>query len=96
MSTLGKHPKCSFCSKTRGQVEALFISGPSACICNECVTSCIELLHKEGWSFNKIFSVDNYEVNLRRRIDEIGEEIEKLRRRYQDIVAFLAQQGENK
>lgn len=36
-------PFCSFCGKGKNQVE-LMIEGPSAHICNECVTLCKEII----------------------------------------------------
>ena len=38
--------KCSFCGKTQGQVKKL-ITGHDACICNECVELCQEILDEE-------------------------------------------------
>ncbi len=39
-------PKCSFCGKGQGEVLKL-IAGSSACICNECVELCNEILEEE-------------------------------------------------
>ena len=42
-----KRPRCSFCNKPQEQVERL-IAGPSAFICNECITLCGELIGEEA------------------------------------------------
>lgn len=38
--------KCSFCSKTQGQVRKL-VAGPGVCICNECISLCNDILVEE-------------------------------------------------
>ena len=45
--TEGSHVcRCSFCGKTEDQVKRL-IEGPSAYICNECVSLCVELFEED-------------------------------------------------
>ena len=42
--------RCSFCGKTKHEVENI-VAGPTACICNECVDLCndvIQQLHQYG------------------------------------------------
>jgi len=39
--------ECSFCGKTDGAVK-LIIRGPAACICNECVKICKEIVEHEN------------------------------------------------
>lgn len=39
-------PRCSFCGKKMDNVE-LLIAGPGACICNECVDLCVEILNEK-------------------------------------------------
>jgi hypothetical protein len=42
----GEHlPRCSFCGQRRSEVDAMF-EGPSAFICNECVTFFGEIIAK--------------------------------------------------
>ena len=41
--TENKTMKCSFCGRTQEQVRKLF-TGPKACICDECVEVCVEML----------------------------------------------------
>ena len=38
---------CSFCGKTQNEVEKI-ITGNNACICNECISLCCEILDEEG------------------------------------------------
>ena len=38
--------RCSFCGKREDEVERM-IAGPSACICNECVSLCMSILNDE-------------------------------------------------
>ena len=38
---------CSFCGKTRRQVRKL-INGKEGCICDECVSLCVEILNEEA------------------------------------------------
>lgn len=38
--------KCSFCTKTQGQVRKL-VAGPGVCICNECISLCNDILVEE-------------------------------------------------
>ena len=40
--------ECSFCGKLVDEVEHL-ITGPSVCICNECVELCVEVLKEQRW-----------------------------------------------
>ena len=40
-------PKCSFCGKTQSEVSRL-IAGPGVQICDQCVTLCTSLLHKDA------------------------------------------------
>jgi hypothetical protein len=42
----GDTPRCSFCLKPQGQVKKL-IAGPSAFICNECVSICNEIVSND-------------------------------------------------
>ena len=42
----GELLKCSFCGKSRKQVDKL-ISGPQVYICNECVILCVEIVEEE-------------------------------------------------
>ncbi len=41
-----KNITCSFCGRTEDQVDKL-ISGPSAFICDKCVSLCIDIIHKK-------------------------------------------------
>lgn len=43
------HPthKCSFCEKTNNDV-ATIITGDGACICDECVYVCVEIIFKQN------------------------------------------------
>lgn len=41
-----KPVRCSFCGKREDEVERM-IAGPSACICNECVSLCMSILNDE-------------------------------------------------
>src|SRR2546430_13118431 len=41
-----KHLRCSFCGKSKDSVRK-FISGPSVCICNECIALCNEILAED-------------------------------------------------
>ncbi|HHT3972970.1 TPA: ClpX C4-type zinc finger protein [Citrobacter freundii] len=43
------HPthKCSFCGKTNNDVATL-ITGGGACICDECVYVCVEIIFKQN------------------------------------------------
>ncbi|MEB0811787.1 ClpX C4-type zinc finger protein [Citrobacter freundii] len=43
------HPthKCSFCGKTNNDV-ATIITGDGACICDECVYVCVEIIFKHN------------------------------------------------
>jgi hypothetical protein len=38
-------PRCSFCSKRRSEVDAMF-EGPGAFVCNECVALFVEQIAK--------------------------------------------------
>ncbi|HSE98341.1 MAG TPA: ClpX C4-type zinc finger protein, partial [Blastocatellia bacterium] len=40
-------PRCSFCLKPQSLVKKL-IAGPSAFICNECVTVCNEIVSRDS------------------------------------------------
>ena len=44
--TENKTMKCSFCGRTQEQVRKLF-TGPKACICDECVEVCVEMLEED-------------------------------------------------
>jgi ATP-dependent Clp protease ATP-binding subunit ClpX len=43
----GKIPQCSFCGKTKDEVQKL-ISGPSVFVCNECVKLCNDIMKEEA------------------------------------------------
>lgn len=43
MAISEKHPECSFCGKSEGDIERL-IAGPGVFICNECIELCSTLL----------------------------------------------------
>lgn len=40
-----EHPFCDFCGKDEKEVRTL-IAGPSAFICNECVSLCVDILFR--------------------------------------------------
>ena len=50
--TENKPMKCSFCGRTQEQVRKLF-TGPKACICDECVGVCVEMLEEDYVEFNE-------------------------------------------
>lgn len=43
---------CSFCGKSQHEAKML-IAGPNIYICNECVTSCTEIINAENQKENK-------------------------------------------
>ena len=43
MPVISKNSVCSFCGRRQDEVDRLFI-GKDACICNECVNVCFDLL----------------------------------------------------
>jgi ATP-dependent Clp protease ATP-binding subunit ClpX len=47
MSTKNKIPVCSFCGKSKEDVQKL-ISGPSVFVCNECVALCNEIIKEDN------------------------------------------------
>jgi len=50
--TENKTMKCSFCGRTQEQVRKLF-TGPKACICDECVEVCVEMLEEDYVDFHE-------------------------------------------
>lgn len=48
---------CSFCGKNQNEVKKI-ITGNNACICNECISTCCEILDEEGIEYK------NYESEL--------------------------------
>ncbi len=47
-----KTMKCSFCGRSQEQVRKLF-TGPKACICDECVEVCVEMLEEDYIEFHE-------------------------------------------
>lgn len=47
-----KTMKCSFCGRSQEQVRKLF-TGPKACICDECVEVCVEMLEEDYVEFHE-------------------------------------------
>ena len=39
--------RCSFCSKTRGEVRKLIAGPSSVCICDECVQVCVDIVQED-------------------------------------------------
>lgn len=50
--TENKTMKCSFCGRSQEQVRKLF-TGPKACICDECVEVCVEMLEEDYAEFHE-------------------------------------------
>ena len=50
--TDNKTMKCSFCGRSQEQVRKLF-TGPKACICDECVEVCVEMLEEDYVEFRE-------------------------------------------
>jgi len=50
--TENKTMRCSFCGRTQEQVRKLF-TGPKACICDECVGVCVEMLEEDYVEFHE-------------------------------------------
>ncbi len=42
-----KTPSCSFCGKTKEEVEKLIVGGDDIAICNDCVDLCVDILKEE-------------------------------------------------
>ena len=42
---------CSFCGKEQHEVRHLIAGPPDVCICDECVTECVEILREEDPKF---------------------------------------------
>ena len=50
--TENKTMKCSFCGRSQEQVRKLF-TGPKACICDECVEVCVDMLEEDYVEFHE-------------------------------------------
>jgi len=71
--------RCSFCSKESSQVRRL-IAGPAACICDECIDVCSEVVRNDGdaeeegnGAVDDDGEVDDEEVDDDGEVDEDGE-----------------------
>lgn len=42
-----KNPSCSFCGKSKEEVEKLIVGGDDIAICNDCVDLCVDILKEE-------------------------------------------------
>jgi len=47
LTTKNKDPNCSFCSKSKNEVEKLIVGGDDVGICNDCVNLCLDILKDE-------------------------------------------------
>ncbi len=47
-----KSLRCDFCGKKEGMVERMF-TGQHACICNECVSVCLNMMAEEEWESHR-------------------------------------------
>jgi len=39
--------KCAFCGKSQEEVKTLVVRSPRACICDECVDLCDQIIHAD-------------------------------------------------
>jgi predicted DNA-binding transcriptional regulator AlpA/ATP-dependent Clp protease ATP-binding subunit ClpA len=74
-STIAGSLQCSFCGKHDSQVEKL-IAGPNVYICNTCVDLCNQILDNEKRKASDTVT----RQRVAARIDELAEELERLRR----------------
>jgi ATP-dependent Clp protease ATP-binding subunit ClpX len=76
-----KTPSCSFCGKTKEEVEKLIVGGDDIAICNDCVDLCVDILKEEKI---KKFPTDTAQllnpVRVKEYLDEyvIGQEEAKM------------------
>lgn len=61
--------RCSFCGKTSDMVEKI-VSGPNACICNECIALCNEIVFDDLQNDKKMY-LDNEGLLKPREIKEV-------------------------
>jgi ATP-dependent Clp protease ATP-binding subunit ClpA/predicted DNA-binding transcriptional regulator AlpA len=78
-STLAGSLCCSFCARPDSDVEKL-IAGPAVYICNTCVDLCNQILDNERAAASDKAAHDRVAT----RIDELAEELERLRRELDD------------